>query len=110
MWIDGIAGDAAMVPSACFTRLAERDADILGRVVIIDMEIALGLDRDVDERMAGQQVEHMIEEANAGRDVGHAGAVEIDRDLDLGLLGLALDGGLAHGTLSLAATGRNAAF
>jgi len=73
-----------------------RDADGLGGVVVVDMEAAIGLDRDVDPGMAGQQVQHVVEEADTGRDVGYAGAIEVHGDLDVGFLGLALDGRRAH--------------
>ena len=86
-----------MSPSACFTAWPERDADILGGVVMIDVQIALGLDRDVDARVARQQIEHVVEEADAGRNRRTALPVEIDFDLDVGFLGLALHGGFAHG-------------
>ena len=56
----------------------------------------LALTRDVDARVARQQVEHVVEEADAGRDRRRAGAVEIDRDLDVGFLGGPLHGRLAH--------------
>src|SRR5205085_3939768 len=71
-------------------RLPERDADVLGGVVMVDMQVALGVHRDVDARVARQQVEHVIEEADAGRNRRAAGAVEVDLDRDVGLLGLAL--------------------
>ena len=87
----GIAGDALHVAERLLHRLAERDADVLGGVVVVDVQVALGLDRDVDARVPRQQIEHVVEEADAGRDVGDALAVEIDRDLDVGLLGGALD-------------------
>ncbi|KIT81814.1 hypothetical protein QT20_00235, partial [Staphylococcus aureus] len=77
-------------------RLSERDSDVFGGVVVIDMEVAIRLHRDVDARMAGQEVEHMVEEADPGRNRGHACSVEVDRHLDVGLLGLALDGCGAH--------------
>ena len=77
-------------------RLAERDADILGGVVVVDVEVADRLHGQVDARMPGQQIEHMIEKADPGRDVGHARPVEVHRHLDIGLLGLALDGRRAH--------------
>ena len=93
----GVARDALHVAERLLHRLAERDADVLGGVVVVDMQVALGLDREVDARMARQQVEHVVEEADAGRDRRRAGAVEIDLDLDVGLLGLALDRALAHG-------------
>ena len=40
MWIAGIAGDAGHGAERLLHRLAERDADILGGVVVVDMEVA----------------------------------------------------------------------
>ena len=40
----GVAGDALHVAERLLHRLAERDADILGGVVMIDVQVALGLD------------------------------------------------------------------
>ena len=73
---------------------------ILRGVVEIDVQVALGLQRDVDQGVARELLQHVVEEADAGRDVIGAGAVEIDGRLDLGLLGGAIDGGLPlHGVL-----------
>ena len=63
---------------------------------MVDMEVAIGLHGDVDAGMPGQQVEHMVEKADTGRNLGHARAIEVYRDLDVGFLGLALDGRCAH--------------
>ncbi len=41
----GVAGDALHVAERLLHRLAERDADILGGVVVVDMQVALGLAR-----------------------------------------------------------------
>jgi hypothetical protein len=77
-------------------RLAERNAGVLDGVVLIDMEISLGADFDVDERMAGELLQHMIEEPDPGGDIGKASPIEIHPDLDVGFLGLACNGALAH--------------
>ena len=77
--------------------LAERDAGILDRVMRIDMQVALGRDLDVDQRMAGELLQHMIEKADAGRNLGHPRAVEIDADFEVRLLGLAGEEGVSHG-------------
>ena len=95
----GIARDALHIAERLFERLTERDADILGGVVVIDVQVALGLHGDVDARVPRQEVEHVIEEADPGRDRRRAGAVEIDGDLDVGFLGLALHRALAHRAL-----------
>ena len=76
--------------------LAERDAHVLGGVMVIDVKVALRLHGQVDARMAGQQIQHVIEEADARLDFGRAGAVEIDRDLDVSLLGGSPQRSLAH--------------
>ena len=92
----GIAGDAGHGAERLLHGLPERDPDVLGGVVMVDMEIAVRLHRDVDARMPGQQIEHVVEEADPGRNPGHARAIEVYRNLDVGLLGLALDGRRAH--------------
>jgi hypothetical protein len=46
--------------------------------------------------MARQQVEHVVEEADAGRDRRAPGAVKVDADLDGGLLRGPLHGRFAH--------------
>jgi len=68
----GVAGDAGHGAERLLHRLSERDADILGGVVMVDVEVAHRLDRKVDAGMPGQEIEHMVEEADAGRDIGHA--------------------------------------
>jgi len=44
----GIAGDAGHVAKRLLQRPTKRDANILGRVVVIDVKVADRLDRDVD--------------------------------------------------------------
>ena len=92
----GIAGDPGHGAERLLHRLAERYPDILGGVVMVDVKVAVGLDGEVDARMAGQKIEHMVEKADSGGNAGHAGAVEVYRYLDIGFLGLAPDGCRAH--------------
>ena len=67
-------------PTALRHRLAQRDADVFHRVVAVDVQVALGVDVEVDQAVAGDLVEHVVEEADAGRQLGRAGAVEVDAD------------------------------
>ena len=46
--------------------------------MVVDVQVALGANRQVDQRMAGDLVEHVVEEADARRHRGRAGAVEVD--------------------------------
>ena len=64
--------------------------------MVVDVQIARGADGHVDQRMARQLVQHVIEEADAGLVVVGAGAVEVDLDGNIGLGGLAGDLGSAH--------------
>jgi hypothetical protein len=59
--------------------------------------IALGPNFDVDKGMARQLIEHMIEETNAGCNIGKARPIEVEADLDACLIRLAYDCALAHG-------------
>ena len=94
----GITRDADFL-AECFCKcLADDDATVFGCVVEIDVQITLRLQGDVDQGMARQLLQHVIEETDAGGDVIRTIAIEIDRGLDAGLFGLAVDGGGAcHG-------------
>src|SRR5437763_5886824 len=74
--------------------------------MLIDVQIALGFDMEMDARVPSQQIEHVLEKADAGRDRRGAGAVEIDSNLDVGFLGFARDRALAHFALQIACPGR----
>ena len=92
----GIAGDAPHVAQRLLDGLAERDSDIFGSVVLVDVQVASGLDGEVDPGVACEEIEHVVEEADPGLDRGRAAAVEIDGNRNVGLLGNSFDLGLAH--------------
>ena len=95
----GIAGDASHVAERLFHGLPERDADVLGGMMVIDVQVAGGLDGQVDQGVAGQEIEHVVEKADPGRDRCRAAAVEIERDRDVGFVGGAFDRSFAHACL-----------
>ena len=57
--------DAAPVAERLGKGFAARDAAVFGGVVAIDVKVALGGERDVDQRVARQLLEHVIEKADA---------------------------------------------
>ena len=91
-----IAADAPLVAKRLSKRLAKRDAHILDRVMVVDMRVAGAADRHVDQRMACQLIQHVIEKADPGRVGIGAGAIEVDLDGDIGLGGFAGYRGAAH--------------
>ena len=62
-----VAPDPGAVAERLVERLAEHDADVLDRVVGAGLEVAVGLDLQAEPPVAGQQVEHVVEEADPGR-------------------------------------------
>ena len=60
------AMDAALVADGLEDRLAERDADVLDGVVLIDVEIAARSQLKVEPAVAREEFQHVIEEADAG--------------------------------------------
>ena len=88
-----VAADPGLVADRLADRGAEHDPDILDRVVGVDGEVAPACAGEVEEAVAREAVQHMVEEADPGVDGGDAGSVEVQGDGDIGLLGGAGDGG-----------------
>src|ERR1700733_5077320 len=82
-------GDAGLVAQRLAQRLAERDRGVLDRVVRVDLGVALGADGETETAVLAELVEHVVEERDAGLDLDRAGAVEVELDQQLRLLGLA---------------------
>ncbi len=77
--------------------LAQTDPRVFDGVMLIDVQIAHGLQLQIDRRMFGEQRQHVIEEAHAGRDIRRARSVQLQFELDVGLGGFALNaGGSGH--------------
>ena len=93
----GIAGQASLVAERLRQRLAERDAHILDRVMIVDMAVALSPNFDIDKGMTRELIEHMVEKTNAGCNVGKTQPIEVEADVDARFVRLACDCALAHG-------------
>jgi hypothetical protein len=66
-------------------------------VVIVNVQIALGADGYIQERMARELLQHVVEKADSGGDFAIARSVEVNFDLDLGLVRFAGNSALAHG-------------
>ena len=65
-------------------------------MVLVDMQIAINLHRDVDQRMLGKLLNHMVQKTNSRRHVIAAGAVEIHLDQDAGFRSFSFNSPGAH--------------
>jgi hypothetical protein len=88
-----VAHDAALVAERLVERLAQGDADVLDRVVMIDVHVALGLDHQVDQAVARDLLQHVLEEGDAGVEARGATAVQTDLDHDPGFARVTADAG-----------------
>jgi hypothetical protein len=62
-------------------------------VVRVDLEVAARPHREVEAAVPAELADHVVEERHAGVGADLAGAVEVELDPDVGLLGRALDQG-----------------
>ena len=72
-------------------RLAQADAHVLDGVVGIDLDVARGVDLEVEEPVLRDRLQHVVEERHRRGDPALARAVDVEGELDRGLVGLALD-------------------
>ena len=91
-----IAGQPLLVAPGLGQRLAKGDADILDRMMGVDMQIALGIDIKVDQAVTGNLIQHVIEERYASGKLALAGAIEVETHGDLRLEGITGYFGLPH--------------
>src|SRR6266511_993684 len=79
-----IPNDTSPVAQCLVQRLSQRDADILHGVVIVDMQVPGGPDLQVEESVARDVVQHMIEETDPRGDVPFTLPVNFQHEIDLG--------------------------
>jgi hypothetical protein len=92
-----VAAQALLVAERLGEGLAQGDADVLDGVVVVDVRVALAVNVEVDQAVADDLVEHVIEEGHAGIELALPAAIEIDAHGDLGFEGVACDFCLPHG-------------
>src|SRR3546814_501249 len=92
-----VAHQPGLVAHRSGKSLAQRNTHVLDRVVIVDVGVALALDGQVDQPVAGDLFEHVIQERYAGIDGVAAGAVQVNGYADVCFVGVAGDVGGTHG-------------
>src|SRR5258708_24548426 len=89
---EAVAADAALVADGLLERGAEGEAHVLDRVVLVDLKVALALDGEADAGVLRDLLQHMVEKADAGSQLRRRSLVQVHRDGNFGLLGVAHDG------------------
>ena len=95
---DEVAGaiDALAIAQRFGEQLAQHDAYVFHGVVLIDVEIAIGFEGEVEASVFGEQLQHVVEETDAGGDVVAAAAFDFQGAGDARFFGVALDVGGSH--------------
>src|SRR4029077_13768010 len=91
-----VTHDALLVAHRLAERLPEADAHVLDREVEVDVQVALGVHREIHQRVLGPRLQHVVEERDAGVDLGGPRPVQVQVQDDLGLLGVPLDPALSR--------------
>ena len=73
----------------------ETNCDIFNGVVGVDMQVALGLDAQIEFAVQGDVLQHMVEEADTAVDFGGAGAIKVETELNPGLFGITFNFGFS---------------
>ena len=92
-----VAGDVGLVPERLPSGLAQRDRHVLHGVVVVDVKVSVTPDREVQPAVFGEEVEHVVEEADAGVDVIVRVLVDAEPDMNPRLLRLAPHFGTSGG-------------
>ena len=79
-------------------RLAKGDPHVLDGVMLVDVEIPVRLQREIERAMARDELEHVIEEPDAGRDVVAPLALDGELQANGGLARLPVDQRAPHTT------------
>ena len=91
-----IAADAGAIAQGALQGLAEHNAHVLDRVVVVNLRVAAGLDVQIEQAVHGHVGQHVVEEGHAGGDAGPALPIELQGQRDCCLSCCAFDRRGAH--------------
>src|SRR6195952_2051254 len=92
-----VSADAFAVANCLRHRLAERDARVFHRVMVVDMKVAMRFHVEVDQAVTCDLVKHVVEKRHARSKFLLAGAIQIELHTDLRFAGVANDFRNTHG-------------
>ena len=79
-----VAYDAFFIADRLCERLPQSDADILNRMVVIDVSIALAGDIQINQAMTRDLIHHVLQKRNTCIEFGLTRAIKVDLNGNLG--------------------------
>ena len=80
------AATAALIAQRGAKRLAQRQADIFNCMMIVNLDVARGLERQIKEAVPGEQLQHMVEKGHPGGNLVLAAAVKLKTEPNVGFV------------------------
>jgi hypothetical protein len=90
------ADDAFAVAQRFGQRPAQDNTDILNSVMFVNVQVAFGSHLQIKAGMASQGMQHVIEKANPGANLGLTGAIQIQGDFNFRFARFTGNGGNAR--------------
>lgn len=78
-----VTKDAAFITNGFCKCLPQANANILDGVMLVDVEIAFGLNLEVEQTVLGKQLQHVVKEPDSRLNRGTTLSVQIQIQLDL---------------------------
>ena len=92
-----VAAQPFFVAQRFAQRLTEGNADILDRMMRIDMQITFGLNLKINQPMASHLLKHVIKKRNPRREPALTGPIKVQANPDLGFKGVSANISVPHG-------------
>ncbi len=93
--------DAAHIAQRAAERLPQRNANVLGGVVIVHLHIPVAGKHQIKPAVPRKQLKHVVQKAAAGVHLVHSHAVQVQRQVDLSFSRVSFDPYLPHGSVLL---------
>src|SRR5579883_2134500 len=106
--LNEIAGavDAPPLAQRLRKQIAQHNAGIFDRVVLVHIEIPPRAQLEIECAVLGKQLQHVIEEADSSRNLIASCSLNAQEPLNLGLFRIALNPGLSHALVREASSTR----
>src|SRR4051794_32484111 len=89
--------DSTTIAQRLREQIAQYNPGVFHRMMLVDIEVATSFEFEIKSAVFCEQFEHVVEEANSGRDFVSPRAIQPQMTSDLRLFRISLDFCLSHG-------------